>query len=126
KFLADRLATDTVAAWAERLRAAGVGAQPLVGVDDLMSNSWVRAHGLSLTRDHGELGVVRTVGPAPRLSRTPVRAGDPVHLPGADAAEILAEIGLGDALARLIRESAIRLPPGGTNSPSGRKVGAVE
>ena len=41
-----------------------------------MTDPWVESHGLSLTREHDELGPVTTCGPAPRLSRTP---GAPGH-----------------------------------------------
>lgn len=112
-FLADRLTRGTAAGWVDRLHAAGFGAQTLTPVRDLMEDPWVRDHGLSLTRDHGPLGVIRTVGPAARLSRTPVRAGDPARPPGADAPEILAEIGLAGEIDRLVGEGAVKLPSEG-------------
>lgn len=55
------------------------------------------------------MGTVRMVGPAVRLSRTPVRAGEAVGLPGADAPEISAEVGLGKEIERLVAEKAVKL-----------------
>ena len=73
-----------------------MGAQRVVtDVRELMENPWVKAHGLSLTREHEELGLITTCGPAPRLSRTPVRPGNPASKPGSDAREILEEGGTG-------------------------------
>ena len=69
----------------------------------------MRARGLSITRKHDELGAVTTNGPAPRLSRTPVVPGRPAPKPGSDAASILAEIGLGAEVERLVREHIIRV-----------------
>ena len=44
------------------------------------------------------------------MSRTPLRVGQPVRPPGADAPEILARIGLSDSLDALVASGAIRLP----------------
>ncbi len=94
---------NTVAAWVNRLTDAGVGAQRVVSdVRELMTDPWVMSHGLSLTRDHDELGPVTTCGPAPRLSRTPVRPGRPAPKPGSDAADVLAGYGLGGDFQRLV------------------------
>ena len=59
-----------------------------------MTDPWVIAHGLSLTREHDAIGPVTTCGPAPRLSRTPVRPGRRAPKPGLGR-EILEEYGLG-------------------------------
>ena len=77
------------------LLSAGVAAQPVVSdLRHLMDNAWVVAHGLSLTREHDEMGPITTTGPAPRLSRTPVVPGRPAPRPGGDASAIIEEIGL--------------------------------
>ena len=62
---------------------------------------------MSITREHEELGLITTCGPAPRLSRTAVRAGNPASRPGADAREILEEVGLGDEFERLVEAGVI-------------------
>ena len=70
--LEERFQGNSVAFWVERLAAAGIGAQRVVtNVRELMTDPWVESHGLSITREHDELGTVTTCGPAPRLSRTP-------------------------------------------------------
>jgi crotonobetainyl-CoA:carnitine CoA-transferase CaiB-like acyl-CoA transferase len=101
--LEERFLGNTVAGWVDRLTQAGVGAQRVVtDVRELMTDPWVVSHGLSVTREHDELGPVTTCGPAPRLSRTPVRPGRPAPRPGADAADILAAYGLGGDFQRLV------------------------
>ena len=75
-----------------------------------MADPWVTAHELSLTREHDEIGLVTTCGPAPRLSRTPIRVGRPASKPGSDAHEILAEIGLTDReIGSLIEAGVVRV-----------------
>lgn len=106
-FLEARFSAATVAEWTARLTAAGAGAHATVSVSDLMTDPWVQAHGLSITREHDSVGPVTTNGPAPRLSRTPVVPGDPASRPGADAASILAEIGMAGELGRLVEQGVI-------------------
>jgi crotonobetainyl-CoA:carnitine CoA-transferase CaiB-like acyl-CoA transferase len=90
--LEERFQGSSVESWVERLAAAGVGAQRVItNVRELMTDPWVVSHGLSITREHDEIGSVTTCGPAPRLSRTPVRPGRPAPKPGSDAQEILQE-----------------------------------
>jgi crotonobetainyl-CoA:carnitine CoA-transferase CaiB-like acyl-CoA transferase len=89
---------------------AGVGAHPVVNdVEKLMKDPWVIEHGLSITRDHGDLGPITTTGPAPRLSLTPVQPGRPAPKPGSDARSILEEIGMADQLDSLVERGIIRL-----------------
>jgi crotonobetainyl-CoA:carnitine CoA-transferase CaiB-like acyl-CoA transferase len=106
--LKERFQGHTVATWVGRLTAADIGAHRVVtDVGELMTDPWVIAHGLSLTREHDEIGPVTTCGPAPRLSRTPVRPGRPAPKPGADAREILQAHGLGGEYDRLFRAGVI-------------------
>ena len=92
-----------------RLTSAGVGAHHVVSsTDELMELPWAVNHGLSITRDHETIGTVTSTGPAPRLSRTPVRPG-PVAPPlGQHSREILSEIGLGDRAEALIASGGVR------------------
>ena len=62
---------------------------PLVEIEDLMEDEYVRAHGLSVVREHPGLGAVRLVGPSPTLSRTPVRVTEPAPAPGWDSRAVL-------------------------------------
>ena len=107
--LGARFAARPVAEWVSRLTAAGIGAQPLISVADLILDPWVAAHGLSVTREHRGGAMITTIGPPARLSRTPVAPGRPVSPPGGDAAEVLARIGLGDRLDDLVGKGAIAL-----------------
>ena len=69
--LEERFVGNTVATWVDRLASAGVGAQKVVTeVRELVTDPWVVSHGLSIARDHDEIGPVTTCGPPPRLSRT--------------------------------------------------------
>ena len=106
--LEERFQGNSVAFWVERLAAAGIGAQRVVtNVRELMTDPWVESHGLSITREHDELGMVTTCGPAPRLSRTPVRPGIPAPKPGTHAREILEEHGLGSSYQTLLDSGVI-------------------
>ena len=106
--LEERFLGSTVAGWVDRLNYAGVGAQRVVtDVRELMTDPWVVSHGLSITREHNELGPVTTCGPAPRLSRTPVRPGRPAPKPGSDAADVLAGYGLDGDLQRLVNAGIV-------------------
>jgi crotonobetainyl-CoA:carnitine CoA-transferase CaiB-like acyl-CoA transferase len=95
------------ATWVARLTQLGLGAQACVGVEELMRDPWVIAHGLSITRTHEDVGPVRTIGPSPRLSRTPARPGEAVRPPGADGPQILEAAGLGADVARLIEAQVL-------------------
>ncbi|MCH7705900.1 MAG: CoA transferase, partial [Chloroflexi bacterium] len=105
-----RLPNASVTYWVEHLNAAGIGAHRVISdLQELMTDSWVINHGLSVTREHDGLGRITTPGPAPRLSRTPVRVGRPAPRPGANAREIINEIGLGDRFDDLVENGVIRL-----------------
>ena len=107
--LATRLEGATAAEWVARLTAAGVGAQALRSAPSLMRDPWAVAHGLSITHDHESGARVTTIGPPARLSGTPVAPGRPVRLPGRDAADVLARVGLEHRLADLAARGAIAL-----------------
>jgi crotonobetainyl-CoA:carnitine CoA-transferase CaiB-like acyl-CoA transferase len=109
--LEERFAGDSVDTWVARLTKAGIGAHRYIGdVEALMADPWVTAHALSLTREHDEMGLVTTCGPAPRLSRTPIRVGQPAPKPGADADAILKEVGLSAGeIAALIEAGVVRV-----------------
>jgi alpha-methylacyl-CoA racemase len=108
--LEQRFRTHTVDYWVSRCLAAGLGAHRcLLDLPELMQDAWVVEHQLSATREHDDIGLVTTCGPAPRLSRTPVRIGQPAPKPGSDAYSILAEIGLADRLESLIARGVVRV-----------------
>ena len=68
---------------------------------------WLVDGGVSITRPHDGPGRVRTTGPSPRLSRTPVRPGEPASAPGSDGAAILEEAGLGSEVPDLVRSGVL-------------------
>ena len=107
--LAKRLAGATAAEWVARLGAAGVGAQAMRSAPSLMQDPWAVAHGLSITHAHESGARVTTIGPPARLSGTPVAPGHPVRLPGRDAADVLARVGLEHRLAELAARGTIAL-----------------
>jgi len=109
--LEQRFAGDIVDSWVSRLTNAGIGVHRYLGdLEELMADPWVTAHELSLTREHDAMGLVTTCGPAPRLSRTPIRVGQPAPKPGSDAYEILSEIGLTDReIEALIDTGVVRV-----------------
>ena len=106
--LEERFRSDNVQAWVQRLNSAGIGAhRVLPAVAELLTDPWVIDHGLSITREHDEIGLVTGFGPSPRLSRTPVAPGRPAPKPGAQGREILEEIGLGQEFDRLLEQGVI-------------------
>jgi crotonobetainyl-CoA:carnitine CoA-transferase CaiB-like acyl-CoA transferase len=108
--LAQRFLTNTINHWVTQCTAAGIGAHRcLLDLPELMQDPWVVAHDLSATREHDDIGLVTTCGPAPRLSATPVHIGRPAPKPGSDAASILADIGLEHRLDELIAAGVVRV-----------------
>jgi crotonobetainyl-CoA:carnitine CoA-transferase CaiB-like acyl-CoA transferase len=106
--LEERLRTRGVDAWVEILNRSGLGANRVITDGNaLMEDPLVVKRGLSITREHDEIGPVTTTGPGVRLSRTPLVPGRPAPKPGSDAKSILEEIGLGSEVDRLVRERVI-------------------
>ena len=106
--LEQRLRSRSVAAWVGVLNKAGIGAHRVVpSLVELMTDPLVQARGLAITRDHEGFGPITTTAPGVKLSRTPMTAGRPAAKPGSDVASVLAEIGLGGELERLVREGVI-------------------
>ena len=108
KSLEGRFQSDTVQVWVERLNDAGIGAhRVLQDVRELLDDPWAIDHGLSITREHDEIGLVTGFGPSPRLSRTPVLPGRAAPKPGAQGREILEEVGLGPEFDGLLERGVI-------------------
>ena len=106
--LEEHFQSDTVQTWVQRLCDAGIGAhRVLLTTDPLLDDPWTIDHGLSVTREHDEIGLITGFGPSPRLSRTPVSVGRPAPKPGAQAREILEEIGLGGEFDNLLERGVI-------------------
>jgi crotonobetainyl-CoA:carnitine CoA-transferase CaiB-like acyl-CoA transferase len=112
--LVEAFAAGAAEAWVARLNAAGIAAAVALQLEEVMEEDYVKQSGLSILRDHPGIGVVRAPGPAPRLSRTPVRVPAAAPLPGWDAQAVLDAAGLGDRYAELVEEGVIapELPGG--------------
>jgi crotonobetainyl-CoA:carnitine CoA-transferase CaiB-like acyl-CoA transferase len=108
--LVNALAKDSTEHWVGTMNSSGIAAHEIIfDPRVLLRDPWVIEHGLSVTRDHMELGSITTTGPAPRLSLTPLQIGRPAPKPGSDAQTILEHIGLGNQFQRLVEENIIRL-----------------
>jgi len=111
-FLTERFAARAVDAWVASLTAAGIGAHRVVtSIPSVMTDPWVAAHNLSVTRQHDSGEMITTTGPGARLSRTPVVPGRPAATPGADAESVLGQIGLADALGELCETGTVLVEP---------------
>ena len=103
-----RMRSRSVKAWVEMLNKSGIGAHRVApSLVEMMTDSLVQTRGLAITRDHEGFGPITTTAPGVKLSRTPVTIGRPAAKPGSDAASVLAEIGMGGELERLIREGVV-------------------
>ena len=104
----ERMRQRPVATWVEALNKAGIGAHRVVpSLPELMTDPLTLARGLAVTRDHEGFGPITTTAPGVKLSGTPVTVGRVAAKPGSDAASVLAEIGMGGELERLIRDGVI-------------------
>ena len=101
KSLAEQFGRESADAWVERLRKHGIAAQVRVPVGELMVDDYVKARGLSVTQHVDGVGDTTAPGLPVRLSRTPMRLGDPPRRPGSDAAAILEQVGLTEELPKL-------------------------
>ena len=97
---------------AARLNAPGIGAHTLTWLNDFASSPALQSRGLIVVREHDRLGLMRTTGPAPWFSSARVDAGRPAPLPGADAADILAELPSRPDLDALCQAGVVQLPRG--------------
>lgn len=105
-----RIKMAPLATWQKRVVGIdGVAVHRVVqGTRELMDHPWVREHGLAVAREHDDMGVVTTIGPAARLSRTPLRVGNPAPALGRQTREILADVGLSDRADALIASGGVR------------------
>ncbi|MBV9323326.1 MAG: hypothetical protein JO352_06015 [Chloroflexi bacterium] len=65
---------------------------------------------MSRSAEYPGAGEGQVVSPAPRLSRTPMRAPRPASPIGADGEDIVRELGLGHRLDELVASGAVRMP----------------
>lgn len=106
-WLERRLRSETTAAWLERLRAAGVPAAPVQGVEELAAHEQTRA--LELLQD---LGRYTTTRPPLSADSEPLRHRSPAPRLGEHTAEVLLEAGYStEDVAELERSGAVRTGP---------------
>jgi crotonobetainyl-CoA:carnitine CoA-transferase CaiB-like acyl-CoA transferase len=104
-----------VAHWVECLGQAGIGAQAVINLPQLMCDPWVREHGLSISQTSEEVGEVTYPGASVTLTTTPMRVGAPARRPGADAHDIFSATGSAAMIPTLERAWALQIadpPPG--------------
>ncbi|MEO8694112.1 MAG: CoA transferase [Acidimicrobiales bacterium] len=93
----ERASELTVAEALERLAAEGVGAVPVLDVDELPAHPQALANGTFAERTHPIAGPMREPAPVARFSETPATLGAPAPLMGEHTDEILRGAGLSDA-----------------------------
>jgi crotonobetainyl-CoA:carnitine CoA-transferase CaiB-like acyl-CoA transferase len=109
-FLEERISRSGIADWATRLGSINVGVHRLMTVAEAMADPWAAARGIYLNRPHPDGGRAVTIGPIPRLSRTPLVAGRPLRA-SMEGMEILEEILMGDDAHKLIESGAVCFVP---------------
>jgi crotonobetainyl-CoA:carnitine CoA-transferase CaiB-like acyl-CoA transferase len=101
-------AAEDAAGLVARLTDAGIAAQVVVPVAELMTDRGVQARGLSVSQLVAGVGSCTMPGVSPRLSGTPALVGSPPRRPGEDAKAVLASVGLADRLDALERGWIVR------------------
>ncbi len=89
--LGEALATDTTAAWVNRLLGAGVPAGPIHDYAQVFADPHTAARAMVQSLEHPVEGVLKTLGFAVKLSDTPLRVRRPPPLLGEHTTEVLAE-----------------------------------
>jgi formyl-CoA transferase len=103
------LATDTSAAWVERLNAAGVPCGPILRMDEVFADPQVRHLGAAARVEHPRLGTLSILNQPVRLSRTPASLATATPERGAHTDEVLRELGLDDAAIADLRRQRVVL-----------------
>ncbi|GHO96800.1 CoA transferase [Reticulibacter mediterranei] len=86
------LETDTMAAWEEKLEAAGIAVAPINHMDQVFQDPQVLHSQQVVTMTHPTAGEIRLVGPAVTYSLTPAQMTTPPPRLGEHTAEVLQAI----------------------------------
>ncbi len=113
QIIAQRFRSDTTANWIARLDAAGAPASQVNLPEDMADDPQVQAIGAMADLEHPLTGPETLVGPAYRMSDSPVEARGPSPVFDADTDDILREHGYTDDEITALRAArAIGLPAG--------------
>lgn len=83
----------------------GVPVAPVYTIDEIFADEQVRYRGLLVEMDHPELGKVKQIAPAVRMSSTPCVLESPPPLLGEHTEQVLKEIaGYSDDEIKRLRE----------------------
>ena len=102
-----KLAAQTTAHWIAVLNAAGVPCGPVYGIADVFADPQIAAQDMVLDVPHPGHGIVRMLGSPMKLAATPCRVRRPAPDPGEHTAEVLAELGYGEAAQATLRASGV-------------------
>ncbi len=93
--------------WVCILNDAGIPCGPIYTVDQTIADPQVRVLGMSPHVDHPELGKVKVVGQAVKLSRTPQRMRNATPELGEHTDEILKTLGYGGEEIQRLRDNGV-------------------
>lgn len=101
--LAARFARRAAHEWVSALNTSpSIGAGIQATMADVAADPWALDHGLVQVLDFPDAGTGTIVGPAPRLSATPMKIGAPVGPPGRDTRAVLEDLGFADRVDELL------------------------
>ena len=100
---AQQFKTKTRDEWFEVLQETDICVAPVYGLDEALSDPHNLARGMVVEVEHPELGRVRQVGVATKLSETPGSVRTPAPVPGQHTDEVLASLDCDAEAIRALR-----------------------